>query len=159
MSTRRRFTEEFKPKVALEAPRADKMIQEIATRHKVHPNRPCRPLLRIIQAEGAFGLGRPEHPSGRMAHPGCDHHLPVEFPSLFAGQCAAGLECVPTALQTVRPLPHGSRPLADQPRARVFRTEVDGQRQVQISLQRMSRLWEPPEPVRHELVKLWPYVA
>ena len=38
MSTRRRFTGDFKAKVALEALRGDKMIQEIATRHKVHPN-------------------------------------------------------------------------------------------------------------------------
>ena len=35
MSTRRRFTGDFKAKVAL---RGDKTIQEIATRHKVHPN-------------------------------------------------------------------------------------------------------------------------
>ena len=38
MSTRRRFSMEFKAKVALEALRGDKTIQEIAARHKVHPN-------------------------------------------------------------------------------------------------------------------------
>ena len=38
MTTRRRFTAEFKARVALEALRGDKTIQEIATRHKVHPN-------------------------------------------------------------------------------------------------------------------------
>ena len=38
MSTRRRFNTEFKAKVALEALRGDKTIQEIAARHKVHPN-------------------------------------------------------------------------------------------------------------------------
>ena len=38
MSTRRRFTGEFKAKVALEALRGDKTIQEIAARHRVHPN-------------------------------------------------------------------------------------------------------------------------
>ena len=38
MSTRRRFSGEFKAKVALEALRGDKTIQEIAARHKVHPN-------------------------------------------------------------------------------------------------------------------------
>ena len=38
MSTRRRFTGEIKAKVALEALRGDKTIQEIAVRHKVHPN-------------------------------------------------------------------------------------------------------------------------
>lgn len=38
MTTRRRFTSEFKSRVALEALRGDKTIQEIAARHKVHPN-------------------------------------------------------------------------------------------------------------------------
>ena len=38
MTTRRRFTGEFKAKVALEALRGDKTIQEIAARHKIHPN-------------------------------------------------------------------------------------------------------------------------
>ena len=38
MMTRRRFTGDFKAKVALEALRGDKTIQKIATRHKVHPN-------------------------------------------------------------------------------------------------------------------------
>ena len=38
MSTRRRFTADFKAKVALEALRGDRSIQEIAARHKVHPN-------------------------------------------------------------------------------------------------------------------------
>ena len=38
MTKRRRFTADFKAKVALEALRGDKTIQEIAGRHKVHPN-------------------------------------------------------------------------------------------------------------------------
>ena len=38
MTTRRRFTADFKAKVALEALRGDRTIQEIAVRHKVHPN-------------------------------------------------------------------------------------------------------------------------
>ena len=38
MSTRRRFTGEINAKVALEALRGDTTIQEIAVRHKVHPN-------------------------------------------------------------------------------------------------------------------------
>ena len=38
MTTRRRFTGEFKARVALEALRGDKTVQEIAARHKVHPN-------------------------------------------------------------------------------------------------------------------------
>jgi transposase-like protein len=38
MTTRRRFSDDFKAKVALEALRGDKTIQEIASKHKVHPN-------------------------------------------------------------------------------------------------------------------------
>ena len=38
MTIRRRFTADFKAKVALDALRGDKTIQEIAARHKVHPN-------------------------------------------------------------------------------------------------------------------------
>ncbi len=36
MSTRRRFSGEFKGKVTLDASRGDKTIRETATRHKVH---------------------------------------------------------------------------------------------------------------------------
>ncbi len=38
MTTRRRFTADFKARVALEALRGDRTIQEIAAKHKVHPN-------------------------------------------------------------------------------------------------------------------------
>ncbi len=38
MTKRRRFTAEFKARVALDALRGDKTIQEIASRHKVHAN-------------------------------------------------------------------------------------------------------------------------
>jgi len=38
MTKRRRFTAEFKARVALEALRGDRTIQEIAAKHKVHPN-------------------------------------------------------------------------------------------------------------------------
>lgn len=38
MTTRRRFTAEFKARVALDALRGDKTIQEIASKHRVHPN-------------------------------------------------------------------------------------------------------------------------
>ncbi len=38
MTKRRRFTADFKARVALEALRGDKTIQEIAAKHKVHPN-------------------------------------------------------------------------------------------------------------------------
>ena len=38
MTTRRRFTREFKARVALAALRGDKTVHEIASQHKVHPN-------------------------------------------------------------------------------------------------------------------------
>jgi transposase len=38
MTIRRRFTGDFKAKVAFEALRCDKTVQEIATRNNVHPN-------------------------------------------------------------------------------------------------------------------------
>ena len=38
MTKRRRFTADFKARVALDALRGNKTIQEIATKHKVHPN-------------------------------------------------------------------------------------------------------------------------
>ncbi len=38
MTKRRRFTAEFKARVALDALRGDRTVQEIAAKHKVHPN-------------------------------------------------------------------------------------------------------------------------
>ena len=38
MTKRRRFMAEFKARVALDALRGDRTIQEIAAKHKVHPN-------------------------------------------------------------------------------------------------------------------------
>jgi transposase len=38
MKTRRRFTAEFKAKVALEALQGQRTIAELATRHELHPN-------------------------------------------------------------------------------------------------------------------------
>ena len=38
MTTRRRFSADFKARVALEALRGDKTVQEIAAKNKVHPN-------------------------------------------------------------------------------------------------------------------------
>ncbi len=38
MTMRRRFAGDFKARVALEALRGDKTVQEIAAKHKVHPN-------------------------------------------------------------------------------------------------------------------------
>ena len=49
MSTRRRFSGDFKAKVALEAVRGDKTILEIATRHKIHPNQVSRWKQRAVE--------------------------------------------------------------------------------------------------------------
>lgn len=38
MKTRRRFTAEFKAKVALEAIRGERTIAELAAKHQLHPN-------------------------------------------------------------------------------------------------------------------------
>ncbi|SFJ63516.1 transposase [Aquamicrobium aerolatum DSM 21857] len=38
MKTRRRFSAEFKAKVALEAIRGERTISELATKHQLHPN-------------------------------------------------------------------------------------------------------------------------
>ena len=38
MNTRRRFTAEFKAKVALDAIRGERTISELATKHQLHPN-------------------------------------------------------------------------------------------------------------------------
>ena len=38
MAKRRKFSDQFKAKIALEALRGDKTIQEIAAKYQVHPN-------------------------------------------------------------------------------------------------------------------------
>jgi hypothetical protein len=38
MTKRRKFSDQFKAKVALAALRGDRTIQEIAAKHRVHPN-------------------------------------------------------------------------------------------------------------------------
>ncbi len=52
MVTRRRFTADFKARVALDALRGDKTIQEIAAKHKVHPNQ-----VSIWKRQAVDGLG------------------------------------------------------------------------------------------------------
>ena len=38
MTKRRKFSDQFKAKVALEALRGDRTIQEIAAKHRLHPH-------------------------------------------------------------------------------------------------------------------------
>ena len=66
MTTRRRFTAEFKARVALAALRGDRTIQEIATRHKVHPNQVSSWKRQAVEGLGAVfsngpGKARMEH--------------------------------------------------------------------------------------------------
>ena len=76
MSTRRRFSGDFKAKVALEALRGEKTIQEIATRHKVHP---------IRWAPGSSGRARDERGLEPL-------HLPIL--QLFLALVVDGVDAV-----------------------------------------------------------------
>ena len=74
MTTRRRFTAAFKAKVALEALRGDRTIQEIAARHKVHPNqvstwkRQAMDGLGAVFSNGAERAGRDHESEVRDLH-------------------------------------------------------------------------------------------
>ena len=72
MSAGRRFSGDFKAKVALEALRGDKTIQEIATGHKIHPNQRSR----HRAAQSRLELGYNVHPRpARLPVPGGGHGL------------------------------------------------------------------------------------
>jgi transposase len=70
MTRRRRFTADFKAKVALEALRGDRTIQEIAVKHKVHPNQ-----VSTWKRQAMDGLG--EVFSNGAARAGRDHEVEV----------------------------------------------------------------------------------
>ena len=80
MTTRRRFTADFKAKVALEALHGDKTIQEIAGQHEVHPNQ-----LSLWKRQTMDGLGA-EFSNGadkvRMDHEGEVHDLHAKIRQL-----------------------------------------------------------------------------
>ena len=61
MTARRRFTADFKAKVALEALRGDKTIREIATRHKVHPNQVSAWKRQAVEGLGAVFSNGSDH--------------------------------------------------------------------------------------------------
>lgn len=65
MSRRRRFTDEFKAKVALEALRGDQTLSQIAARHKLHPNQISQWKRQALEGlSGVFSKGKPGlHPS------------------------------------------------------------------------------------------------
>ncbi len=74
MTTRRRFTAAFKARVALEALRGDKTIQEIAAKHRVHPNQVGTWKRRAIEglgevfSNGAERAGRDHEAEVRELH-------------------------------------------------------------------------------------------
>ena len=80
MTTRRRFTADFKARVALDALRGDKTIQEIATRHKVHPNQVSTWKRQAMDGLGAvFSNGADK---GRMDHDDKVHDLHAKIGQL-----------------------------------------------------------------------------
>ena len=80
MTTRRRFTGDFKAKVALEALRGDRTIQEISARHKVHPNQVSTWKRQAMEGLGAMfsnGAGK-----ARMGHDDEVHDLHAKIGQL-----------------------------------------------------------------------------
>ena len=66
MTTRRRFTADFKSRVALDALRGDRTIQEIASKHKVHPNQVSAWKRRAVDGLGEVFSNGPD--KARMDH-------------------------------------------------------------------------------------------
>ena len=69
MSKRRRFTADFKARVALESLRGDKTVQEIAARHKVHPNQVSTWKKQALEGLGLIfenGLGKGDDREGEV---------------------------------------------------------------------------------------------
>ena len=75
MGRRRRFTGEFKARVALEALRGDKTVQEIASKHKVHPNQVSTWKRRAIEGLGGVFSNGPERE--RQDHEVRDLHAKI----------------------------------------------------------------------------------
>ena len=80
MTKRRRFTADFKAKVALEALRGDKTIQEIAARHKVHPNQASTWKRQAMDGLSAVFSNGAE--KARMDHDGEIHDLHAKIGQL-----------------------------------------------------------------------------
>ena len=80
MIKRRRFTADFKAKVALEALRGDKTIQEMATRHKVHPNQVSAWKRQAVEGLGAVFSNGPD--KARLDHDEEVHDLHAKIGQL-----------------------------------------------------------------------------
>ncbi len=80
MSKRRRFTADFKARVALDALRGDQTTQEIASRHKVHPNQVSAWKRQAMDGLGAiFSNGSDK---ARVDHEGEIHDLHAKIGEL-----------------------------------------------------------------------------
>jgi transposase len=89
MTTRRRFSADFKAKVALEALRGDKTIQEIATRHKVHPNQVSTWKRQAMDGLGAVFSNGPD--KTRMDHDDEVHDLHAKIGQELLSKVVYGL--------------------------------------------------------------------
>ena len=80
MTKRRRFTADFKARVALEALRGDRTIQEIATKHKVHPNQVSTWKRQAVDGLGGIFSGGAER--GQADHEAEVHDLHAKIGQL-----------------------------------------------------------------------------
>ena len=80
MTTRHRFTADFKARVALEALRGDRTIQEIAAKHKVHPNQVSTWKRQAMDGLGAVFSNGPD--KARVDHEGEVHDLHAKIGQL-----------------------------------------------------------------------------
>ena len=80
MTQRRQFTGDFKAKVALEALRGDKTIQEIALRHKVHLNQVSTWKCQAMEGLGAIFFNGVD--KARVDHEGEVHDLHAKIGQL-----------------------------------------------------------------------------
>ena len=78
MAKRRNFTDQFKAKIALEALRGDKTIQEIAAKHQLHPNQVSTWKRQAVEGMAdVFSKG--DKPSGPTVNAGIKtHHSPEQ---------------------------------------------------------------------------------
>ena len=92
MTTRRRFTADFKARVALDALRGDRTIQEIAATHKVHPNQ-----VSSWKRQAMDGLG--EVFSNGAARAGRDHETEVRDLHAKIGELTVERDFLATGLK------------------------------------------------------------
>ena len=86
MAKRRNFTDQFKAKVALEALRGDKTVQEIAAKHQLHPNQVSTWKRQAIEGMAdVFSGGKHSGPTEAEVK---DFDLPPAGPSFITRVCS-----------------------------------------------------------------------